>query len=301
MASPNIANKQLISASNVTFERSGQALLKDINLSIASGMITVLLGHNGAGKTLLMQVMHGLLMPSSGTISSIGRTGQKMVFQKPVMLRRTAGQYFDFICPDCPAHIKQDWFHKAGLTGRTATPSRLLSGGEQQKLSLISVLATQPKLLFLDEPTAGVDVELRNDMWQIVEELKKEGVTIILTTHYIEEAEEVADRIAIINHGEISLVEEKQALMSRLGRKDLTLELQTPLQAIPKSLSKFDLTLSEDKQSLRYVYDTKSERIGVTSLLTALSEADIKFKDLQTHTSSLEEIFVSLVQKDDAS
>ena len=129
MASPNIANKQLISASNVTFERSGQALLKDINLSIASGMITVLLGHNGAGKTLLMQVMHGLLMPSSGTISSIGRTGQKMVFQKPVMLRRTAGQYFDFICPDCPAHIKQDWFHKAGLTGRTATPSRLLSRG----------------------------------------------------------------------------------------------------------------------------------------------------------------------------
>ena len=176
-----------------------------------------------------------------------------------------------------------------------------LSGGMKRRVLIAKALSHKPKLLFLDEPTAGVDVELRNDMWQIVEELKKEGVTIILTTHYIEEAEEVADRIAIINHGEISLVEEKQALMSRLGRKDLTLELQAPLQAIPKSLSKFDLTLSADKQSLRYVYDTKSERIGVTSLLTALSEADIKFKDLQTHTSSLEEIFVSLVQKDDAS
>ena len=183
MASPNIANKQLISASNVTFERSGQALLKDINLSIASGMITVLLGHNGAGKTLLMQVMHGLLMPSSGTISSIGRTGQKMVFQKPVMLRRTAGQYFDFICPDCPAHIKQDWFYKAGLTGRTATPSRLLSGGEQQKLSLISVLATQPKLLFLDEPCANLDFEAIDFVEAELLAARETGMTIIMADH----------------------------------------------------------------------------------------------------------------------
>ncbi len=211
MASPNIANKQLISASNVTFERSGQALLKDINLSIASGMITVLLGHNGAGKTLLMQVMHGLLMPSSGTISSIGRTGQKMVFQKPVMLRRTAGQYFDFICPDCPAHIKQDWFHKAGLTGRTATPSRLLSGGEQQKLSLISVLATQPKLLFLDEPCANLDFEAIDFVEAELLAARETGMTIIMSSHSRHQAQKLADYIILMRRGRIAEYAEKEA------------------------------------------------------------------------------------------
>ena len=210
MASPNIAKKQLISASNVTFERSGQALLKDINLSIASGMITVLLGHNGAGKTLLMQVMHGLLMPSSGTISSIGRTGQKMVFQKPVMLRRTAGQYFDFICPDCPAHIKQDWFHKAGLTGRTATPSRLLSGGEQQKLSLISVLATQPKLLFLDEPCANLDFEAIDFVEAELLAARETGMTIIMSSHSRHQAQKLADYIILMRRGRIAEYAEKE-------------------------------------------------------------------------------------------
>ena len=210
MASPNIANKQLISASNVTFERSGQALLKDINLSIASGMITVLLGHNGAGKTLLMQVMHGLLMPSSGTISSIGRTGQKMVFQKPVMLRRTAGQYFDFICPDCPAHIKQDWFHKAGLTGRTATPSRLLSGGEQQKLSLISVLATQPKLLFLDEPCANLDFEAIDFVEAELLAARETGMTIIMSSHSRHQAQKLADYIILMRRGRVAEYAEKE-------------------------------------------------------------------------------------------
>lgn len=210
MASPNIANKQLISASNVTFERSGQALLKDINLSIASGMITVLLGHNGAGKTLLMQVMHGLLMPSSGTISSIGRTGQKMVFQKPVMLRRPAGQYFDFICPDCPAHIKQDWFHKAGLTGRTATPSRLLSGGEQQKLSLISVLATQPKLLFLDEPCANLDFEAIDFVEAELLAARETGMTIIMSSHSRHQAQKLADYIILMRRGRIAEYAEKE-------------------------------------------------------------------------------------------
>lgn len=210
MASPNIANKQLISASNVTFERSGQALLKDINLSIASGMITVLLGHNGAGKTLLMQVMHGLLMPSSGTISSIGRTGQKMVFQKPVMLRRTAGQYFDFICPDCPAHIKQDWFHKAGLTGRTTTPSRLLSGGEQQKLSLISVLATQPKLLFLDEPCANLDFEAIDFVEAELLAARETGMTIIMSSHSRHQAQKLADYIILMRRGRIAEYAEKE-------------------------------------------------------------------------------------------
>lgn len=210
MASPNIANKQLISASNVTFERSGQALLKDINLSIASGMITVLLGHNGAGKTLLMQVMHGLLIPSSGTINSIGRTGQKMVFQKPVMLRRTAGQYFDFICPDCPSHIKQDWFHKAGLTGRTATPSRLLSGGEQQKLSLISVMATQPKLLFLDEPCANLDFEAIDFVEAELLAAREMGMTIIMSSHSRHQAQKLADFIVLMRRGRIAEYAEKE-------------------------------------------------------------------------------------------
>jgi len=214
MASRTIAHKQLISAKNITFERSGQALLKDINLSIASGMITVLLGHNGAGKTLLMQLLHGLLVPSSGTISSIGRADQKMVFQKPVMLRRTASQYFDFVCPDCPPHIKQHWFHKAGLTGRTATPSRLLSGGEQQKLSLISVLASQPKLLFLDEPCANLDFEAIDFVEAELLAARETGMTIIMSSHSRHQAQKLSDYIILMRRGRIAEYAESESFFS---------------------------------------------------------------------------------------
>ena len=295
---------------------NGFHALKSVNLDVKEGEILALLGPNGAGKTTLISAICGLTNITEGEILVGGHNVQteplktrRLIslvpqeitiepFEKVIGTVRFSRGLFG-LAPD-DAYIEQI-LKRLSLWEKRDNRNMTLSGGMKRRVLIAKALSHKPKLLFLDEPTAGVDVELRNDMWQIVEDLKKEGVTIILTTHYIEEAEEVADRIAIINHGEISLVEEKQALMSRLGRKDLTLELQTPLQAIPKSLSKFDLTLSEDKQSLRYVYDTKSERIGVTSLLTALNEADIKFKDLQTHTSSLEEIFVSLVQKDDAS
>ena len=298
-----------------TYENGFQAL-KSVNLDVKEGEILALLGPNGAGKTTLISAICGLTNITEGDIlvgghnveteplntrRLISLVPQEITiepFEKVIGTVRFSRGLFG-LAPD-DGYIEK-LLKRLSLWEKRDNRNMTLSGGMKRRVLIAKALSHKPKLLFLDEPTAGVDVELRNDMWQIVEDLKKEGVTIILTTHYIEEAEEVADRIAIINHGEISLVEEKQALMSRLGRKDLTLELQTPLQAIPKSLSKFDLTLSEDKQSLRYVYDTKSERIGVTSLLTALSEADIKFKDLQTHTSSLEEIFVSLVQKDDAS
>ena len=298
-----------------TYENGFQAL-KSVNLDVKEGEILALLGPNGAGKTTLISAICGLTNITEGEILVGGYNVQteplktrRLIslvpqeitiepFEKVIGTVRFSRGLFG-LAPD-DAYIEK-LLKRLSLWEKRDNRNMTLSGGMKRRVLIAKALSHKPKLLFLDEPTAGVDVELRNDMWQIVEELKKEGVTIILTTHYIEEAEEVADRIAIINHGEISLVEEKQALMSRLGRKDLTLELQTPLQAIPKSLSKFDLTLSQDKQSLRYVYDTKSERIGVTSLLTALNEADIKFKDLQTHTSSLEEIFVSLVQKDDAS
>jgi len=298
-----------------TYENGFQAL-KSVNLDVKEGEILALLGPNGAGKTTLISAICGLTNITEGEILVGGHNVQteplktrRLIslvpqeitiepFEKVIGTVRFSRGLFG-LAPD-DGYIEK-LLKRLSLWEKRDNRNMTLSGGMKRRVLIAKALSHEPKLLFLDEPTAGVDVELRNDMWQIVEELKKEGVTIILTTHYIEEAEEVADRIAIINHGEISLVEEKQALMSRLGRKDLTLELQTPLQAIPKSLSKFDLTLSADKQSLRYVYDTKSERIGVTSLLTALSEADIKFKDLQTHTSSLEEIFVSLVQKDDAS
>ena len=298
-----------------TYENGFQAL-KSVNLDVKEGEILALLGPNGAGKTTLISAICGLTNITDGEILVGGHNVQtaplktrRLIslvpqeitiepFEKVIGTVRFSRGLFG-LAPD-DAYI-EELLKRLSLWDKRNNRNMMLSGGMKRRVLIAKALSHKPKLLFLDEPTAGVDVELRNDMWRIVEELKKEGVTIILTTHYIEEAEEVADRIAIINHGEISLVEEKQALMSRLGRKDLTLELQTPLKAIPASLANFDLTLSEDKQSLRYVYDTQSERIGVTSLLTALSEAGITLKDLQTHTSSLEEIFVSLVKEDEAS
>ena len=214
MGKQKIAKNELITARNITFERSGQPLLKDINLSIASGMITMLLGHNGAGKTLLMQVLHGLLEPSAGEIRTIGRAGQKMVFQKPVMLRRTASQYFDFVCPACLPHKKQDWFHKAGLTGRANTPARLLSGGEQQKLSLIAALATQPDLLFLDEPCANLDFEAIDFVESELLGARDAGMTIIMSCHNKNQAQKLADYIILMRRGRVAEYAEKEHFFS---------------------------------------------------------------------------------------
>ena len=295
---------------------NGFQALKSVNLDVKEGEILALLGPNGAGKTTLISAICGLTNITDGEILVGGHNVQteplktrRLIslvpqeitiepFEKVIGTVRFSRGLFG-LAPD--DDYIEELLKRLTLWEKRDNRNMTLSGGMKRRVLIAKALSHKPKLLFLDEPTAGVDVELRNDMWQIVNQLKKQGVTIILTTHYIEEAEEVADRIAIINHGEISLVEEKQALMSRLGRKDLTLELQNPLEAIPDSLAHFDLTLSDDKQSLRYVYDTKSDRIGVTSLLTALNDAGIPLKDLHTHTSSLEEIFVSLVKEDEAS
>ena len=203
------------------------------------------------------------------------------------------------LAPD-DAHIEKI-LRRLSLWDKKDTRNMALSGGMKRRVMIAKALSHHPKLLFLDEPSAGVDVELRNDMWRLVEELKEQGVTIILTTHYIEEAEEVADRVAIINHGDILLVEEKEELMKRLGKKELIVELQEPIEAIPDALKDRDLSLSEDGFKLTYCYDAKQEKTGITSLLADITEAGLRLKDLQTHTSSLEEIFVSLVNDGSAS
>jgi len=209
-----VISKPILSAHNLCVERGGQPLLKDINLQIAHGMITLLLGHNGAGKTLLMQALHEILQPSSGQVSGIARQEQKMVFQKPVMLRRTAGQYFDFVCPDCSLSEKQDWFHHAGLTGRMKSPARTLSGGEKQKLALIAVLATSPQLLFLDEPCANLDFEATAFVEAELLAAREKGVTIIMSSHNKAQANRLADYVLLLKRGRIAEYTEKDAFFS---------------------------------------------------------------------------------------
>ena len=292
---------------------NGFEALKSVNLEVRKGEILALLGPNGAGKTSLISATCGLTNITSGSITvggfdvvkqplearrQIALVPQEIMlepFEKVITTVRLSRGLFG-LAPD-EAHIEKT-LKRLSLWDKRDTRNMALSGGMKRRVMIAKALSHSPKLLFLDEPSAGVDVELRNDMWRLVEELKDQGVTIILTTHYIEEAEEVADRVAIINHGDILLVEEKDALMSRLGKKELTIELQEPANAIPDSLSDLALTLSDDGMKLTYSYDAKQERTGITFLLSQLSEAGLRVKDLQTHTSSLEEIFVSLVHED---
>ena len=292
---------------------NGFEALKSVNLEVRKGEILALLGPNGAGKTSLISATCGLTNITSGSITvggydvvkqplearrQIALVPQEIMlepFEKVITTVRLSRGLFG-LAPD-EAHIEKT-LKRLSLWDKRDSRNMSLSGGMKRRVMIAKALSHSPKLLFLDEPSAGVDVELRNDMWRLVEELKDQGVTIILTTHYIEEAEEVADRVAIINHGDILLVEEKDALMSRLGKKELTIELQDAANAIPDSLSDLALTLSDDGMKLTYSYDAKQERTGITYLLSQLSEAGLRVKDLQTHTSSLEEIFVSLVNED---
>ena len=292
---------------------NGFEALKSVNLEVRKGEILALLGPNGAGKTSLISATCGLTNITSGSITvggydvvkqplearrQIALVPQEIMlepFEKVITTVRLSRGLFG-LAPD-EAHIEKT-LKRLSLWDKRDSRNMSLSGGMKRRVMIAKALSHSPKLLFLDEPSAGVDVELRNDMWRLVEELKDQGVTIILTTHYIEEAEEVADRVAIINHGDILLVEEKDALMSRLGKKELTIELQEAAKAIPDSLSDLALTLSDDGMKLTYSYDAKQERTGITYLLSQLSEAGLRLKDLQTHTSSLEEIFVSLVHED---
>ena len=292
---------------------NGFSALKSANLTVKEGEILALLGPNGAGKTSLISATCGLTNITSGTIT----VGGFDVVKQPLQARRQISlvpqeimlEPFEkvittvklsrglFGLPPDDDHIEKV-LRRLSLWDKKDTRNMALSGGMKRRVMIAKALSHHPKLLFLDEPSAGVDVELRNDMWRLVEELKADGVTIILTTHYIEEAEEVADRVAIINHGDILLVEEKEHLMGRLGKKELIIELQEPVSRIPENLNYANLTLSECGTKLTYCYDAKQERTGITKLLAEISEAGLRLKDLQTHTSSLEEIFVSLVHED---
>jgi len=307
------AMSPIIEVSNLskTYADGFQAL-KSVNLEIKKGEIFALLGPNGAGKTTLISVICGLVTPTAGSVSVDGhdiiadfRAARSMIGLVPQELTTDA---FESVWstvsftrglfgkkPD-PAHIEKVLKQ---LTLWTKRNNRLmeLSGGMKRRVLIAKALSHEPSVLFLDEPTAGVDVELRREMWEVVRGLRSSGVTIILTTHYIEEAQEMADRVGIINNGEIVLVEKKQDLMRQLGKKQLILDLQQPIDEIPPELSNYGLELTDDGCQLIYTYDTYAERTGITSLLGSLNEAGIRFKDLNTTKSSLEEIFVDLVKK----
>ncbi len=303
----------IISVSNLSkVYGSGFQALKNINLDIRRGEIFALLGPNGAGKTTLISIICGIVNPSSGTVQVDGhdiitdyRAARSLIGLVPQELTTDAFETvwatvsFSrglFGKPADPAHIERV-LKSLSLWDKKDSMLMQLSGGMKRRVMIAKALSHEPDILFLDEPTAGVDVELRKGMWEVVRQLRDNGVTIILTTHYIEEAEQMADRIGIISKGEIILVEEKAELMRELGQKQLTLHLQSPVDAIPAALAPYGLTIGADGHEVVYTYDTHAERTGITSLLSDLRQAGMTFKDLRTSESSLEDIFVGLVRK----
>ena len=296
---------------NKTYEGGFQAL-SSVSLEIEEGEILALLGPNGAGKTTLISTICGISTPTSGRISVSGhdvvsdwRAARRLIGLVPQEINL---EPFEFV--GNTVRFSRGLFGKApneefidriltdlSLIDKKGSRIAQLSGGMKRRVLIAKALSHEPRVLFLDEPTAGVDVELRKDMWNVVRTLKEQGVTIILTTHYIEEAEAIADRIGIIRSGEILLVEEKNKLIKRLGRKTLTVELKEPLAELPEALSDYDLQLSEDGNALIYAYDAGAERTGITRLLSSLQSAGLVLADLHTNESSLEDIFVDLVQE----
>jgi ABC-2 type transport system ATP-binding protein len=302
----------IISVSNLSKTyASGFTALRGIDLAINRGEIFALLGPNGAGKTTLISIICGIANPSSGKVTIDGhdiitdyRAARSMIGLVPQELHTDAFESvwatvsFSrglFGKPKNPAHIEKV-LKDLSLWDKKDNKIVTLSGGMKRRVMIAKALSHEPQILFLDEPTAGVDVELRKGMWEVVRALQASGVTIILTTHYLEEAEEMADRIGVINKGEIILTEDKAALMQKLGKKRLTLHLQGKVEAIPEALAAYHLELTADGNQLIYTYDTKGDRTGITSLLSDLRNAGIRFYDLDTEESSLEEIFVSLVR-----
>ena len=294
-----------------TYE-NGFSALSNTSLNVKEGEILALLGPNGAGKTTLISAICGISVPTSGRIKVGGfdiqsqyRDARKLIglvpqeitlepFEKVINTIRFSRGLFGK--PKDDAYVEKV-LRSLSLWDKKDSRIMQLSGGMKRRVLIAKALAHEPRLLFLDEPTAGVDVELRQSMWAVVEELRKDGVTIILTTHYIEEAEAIADRIAVIAKGSIRLVEEKAALMKRLGQKSLTLELQNRMEQVPEGLSEFRVVLSDDGTQLIYEYDTQAERTGIARLMAALGEQGIVLKDLQTNQSSLEDIFVKLLKE----
>ena len=305
--------QSVISVSNLTKTyASGFQALKGVDLEIRRGEIFALLGPNGAVKTTLISIVCGIVNATSGTVLADGhdvvreyRAARQKIGLVPQELSSDAFETVRatmkfsrglFGKPPNDAHIEKV-LRDLALWDKKDSPILALSGGMKRRVMIAKALSHEPQILFLDEPTAGVDVELRRDMWEMVRRLRASGVTIILTTHYIEEAEEMADRIGVINKGEIILVEDKQVLMRKLGRKQLTLHLQTPLREIPAQLANRQLELSAEGTQLIYTFDAQGEHTGIASLLRQLNESGIDFKDLNTKESSLEEIFVSLVTR----
>jgi len=292
---------------------SGLQALKRINLEIRRGEIFALLGPNGAGKTTLISIICGIVNPTAGSVTVDGHD----IIAQYRAARSTIGLVPQELTTDAFESVWNAVSFSRGLFGKSPNPAHIekvlrnlslwekkdsrimtLSGGMKRRLLIAKALAHEPQILFLDEPTAGVDVNLRRDMWQLVRSLRETGVTIILTTHYIDEAEEMADRIGVISNGEIILVEDKAELMRKLGKKQLTLQLPAPLGGLPPGLASYDLELADGGSELIYTYDSEGERAGIAALLGDLGAAGIRFKDLHTTQSSLEDIFVSLVRKE---
>jgi ABC-2 type transport system ATP-binding protein len=301
----------VISISNLTKTYpSGLQALKDVSLEINRGEIFALLGPNGAGKTTLISTVCGIVTPSSGTVladghdiigdyraarSKIGLVPQELSTDafEPVWSTVSFSRGLFGKAPN-PAYIEK-LLKDLSLWDKRKEKIKELSGGMKRRVMIAKALSHEPDILFLDEPTAGVDVELRRDMWELVRRLRESGVTIILTTHYIEEAEEMADRVGVISKGELILVEEKSELMKKLGKKQLTLNLSEPMTALPPELGEWNLAIKADGNELEYSFDGNAERTGIPSLLRRMSDLGIAFKDLHTRQSSLEDIFVSLV------
>jgi ABC-2 type transport system ATP-binding protein len=291
---------------------NGFKALKTISLDIKKGEIFAMLGPNGAGKTTLISIICGIVKPSSGSLtvdgfdiiddyretrSRIGLVPQELTLEQfETVYNNVSYSRGLYGKKPNPAHIEKI-LKELSLWDKKDQRLRQLSGGMKRRVLIAKALSHEPSILFLDEPTAGVDVELRQDMWKIVEELRKTGVTIILTTHYIEEAEAIADRVGVINQGEIIVVEETKELLKKMGHKKLTVELQYEISKIPDSLDKYKLVLGKNKMSIDYTYNVQAEQTGITNLLQDIKDAGLKLKDLKTEQNTLEKIFVSLVKE----
>ena len=306
-------SKILISIDNLSkIYNNGFNALKKVNLQVKQGEILAMLGPNGAGKTSLISIICGTVKPSSGTVTIDGfdiikdyRETRSIIGLVPQELNLESFEtVFDTVSysrglygkSPKPKHIEKI-LKDLSLWDKKNQKLRELSGGMKRRVLIAKALSHEPKILFLDEPTAGVDVELRRDMWLVVEELRKTGVTIILTTHYIEEAEAIADRVAVINQGEIIVVEDKKELIKKMGHKKLTIELQEIITKVPEDLFKYNLEVGEENMSLIYTYNVQAEKTGITDLLQSLKDAGLKLKDLKTEQSTLEKIFVNLVKE----
>ena len=307
-----MSNDQIIINNLFKVYDNGFEALKNINLNIKKGEIFAMLGPNGAGKTTLISIICGIVKPSSGNVSienfdiikdyrdtrsRIGLVPQELTLEQfETVINNVSYSRGLYGKKPNPSHIEKV-LRQLSLWDKKDFKLRQLSGGMKRRVLIAKALSHEPSILFLDEPTAGVDVELRQEMWKVVKSLRETGVTVILTTHYIEEAEAIADRVGVINQGEIIIVEQKTELLKKMGNKKLTVELQKEIKDIPESLKKYNLLIGNNKMSLNYTYDLKEKQTGITNLLQDIKDSGLKLRDLKTEQSNLEKIFVTLVRE----